>query len=556
MFVSNAIAIAAIVLARQSVPRAPVEPAAAPRTTADGLPLSENPPPARFVSPRPTASFAEAIVNDEVLVAWDPILGAAMEAGRVIVAIQPAHLATSTGEIDWNAFHFDPPILGAINANVGDLEIALDEDAAWWPVAPGALEGEYVVQAILDPVGSPAGIPDAGAPMSEPILISLRGQEADRISLPLVKRVVDDAVPKGDNIELIDRHVEIGLSSAGHLRAAVILPAHHPRDDSAPLRWPIILVVPDGDGSWLMAQDLAPVIEAATDVGFLPQAVWVVLDSRGDWGNHGWMNSPLAGAWERVLEADLLPLLHAQYGASTRAEDRVVVGLGVGGFAALRLVAQRPDLVSAAFVTAPVFPSHRSLGELPLQPESDPFTTTDGVTRSAFGQWIGSHSFRVHCSIEDEFKMGALISPTGRSGRWLDMWSAMLSPFDSATRRPDPIIDASGRISARSAAGWARWDLEHILDERWNTGAEGFSRSWAVLPERDERGASNNARELFDWFNRRCALQAERGHAPPSGRGGCVYLQAIAPSQVVSVTLAVLGPKIRDHFRASLKNEP
>lgn len=550
--------------ARTFSPPRVVEPAPQPPPVdSTGTPIEAAPAPARLIRARAALRSRADIPQeqrDAVLVHWGAAeLGPVPEVGRVIVVLEPPEIEWKGGDepltfsAGIDAEHW---IVAGAGFDGAESVVDLAAGDAWWPVRPEDLTGQFRAHAILDPLGSLAGLGDDRAPISLPVIVTFDSERADLIELTLTHRV-PDAPAATDESEGI-REISVAAGAHGVLRAAVVLPRAHPGDASAGVRWPVVLLLPDADESWAIARDLAPAIRSLVDAGMLPQALYAVIDTRTPFGHHALKDTDAHGPYESALAAALLPTLAETLGASTLAADRVVAGIGVGGFAALRLTAARPDLVSAAFVAEPMMPCDGRLGECRYAaPQHDahgarssiPERTTDQAAEVA---WMGAGTHRVVTTIAEEAALERVLSTSGASGRWLDTWNALCSPTLAPGHRR-PLVRADGVIDATAAAGWEASDLLALVDRSWADCAEPLSQSWALIPVRDRHLACDGAAAFFRWFDARCAEEARQGRSPPSGQGGVIEAGELPHDRRWMALLSVLGPRIRDHFRASLK---
>ncbi len=509
--------------------RAPPDPAPQP-TIPDGSASPEVPAaaPARLVPTRAAGRGRDAVPEgerDQVVVRWDAeALGPTPQAGRVIVVFRlvSEQGATSMPPLRWDTIGDNQCVVGGAMFALDGPGVDVASEGSWWPVRPDDLEGEFVIEAILDPAGSYAGLGDGGSPTAPRLVATLDPAASDLIELTLSTRAPAERVPEGTGI--IALHVSLmgsdhSAAAGPQLNAAVILPPDHPGDASADVRWPVVLAMPDVGEDWRVSTELAPAIRSAMEGGILPRAIWVVLDPRTLTGYLGGADLARHGAYHEVIASVLLPNLADSFGACSGASDVVAVGVGVGGWAALRLAAALPLRVSAAFAVAPAIPFGGAVGEISFR---------DTASEAATVQWLGAGTHRVLLTVADEVALAKVIAPDGSSGRWIDTWRPFLQ---------------SG-------------DLVPLVEATWADSSESISRSWAIVPLRDEHLASGTSQQFFDWFDRRCVQEAKQGRFTPSGRGGVIPAGEVPSHQRWTVLVGVLGPEIRDHFRASLRGGP
>jgi S-formylglutathione hydrolase FrmB len=75
-----------------------------------------------------------------------------------------------------------------------------------------------------------------------------------------------------------------------------------------------------------------------------PEAVVVMPDCFTRWGGSQFIDSAATGAYQRYLTDDVLPLVDGRYRTLARRESRAIIGKSSGGFGALRMLLDRPEL--------------------------------------------------------------------------------------------------------------------------------------------------------------------------------------------------------------------
>jgi enterochelin esterase-like enzyme len=75
-----------------------------------------------------------------------------------------------------------------------------------------------------------------------------------------------------------------------------------------------------------------------------PEAVVVMPDCFTRWGGSQFIDSPATGAYQRYLAEDVLPMVEGRYRTLAERDARAIVGKSSGGFGALRMLLDRPEL--------------------------------------------------------------------------------------------------------------------------------------------------------------------------------------------------------------------
>jgi S-formylglutathione hydrolase FrmB len=140
--------------------------------------------------------------------------------------------------------------------------------------------------------------------------------------------------------------------------------AGNPQGD--PSRRPLLVYLPPGHGarplpavyflhgfggsarSWLNVSTFAPTvperIDARIAAGELPPFVAVFADGATGLGGTQWIDAPAVGRYQTYVADDLTAAVEARFGTLSRREARAVVGKSSGGYGALRMGRDRPDV--------------------------------------------------------------------------------------------------------------------------------------------------------------------------------------------------------------------
>lgn len=113
---------------------------------------------------------------------------------------------------------------------------------------------------------------------------------------------------------------------------------------SAQHDFPVIYVLHglfEGPEFW-QRRGLAALLDAAWQAGTLPELVVAGVDG----GNSFFVNGP-AGAWQDMLTRDFVDHVESRYRVRSQRESRGLLGISMGGYAALRLAFTRSELFGA-----------------------------------------------------------------------------------------------------------------------------------------------------------------------------------------------------------------
>ena len=135
-----------------------------------------------------------------------------------------------------------------------------------------------------------------------------------------------------------------------HARDVVVyLP---PQYDSADQRFPLVLMLPAFGASHYSPLSFSPwkrnTLEALDDQmvsGVCPPAIVAIPDCMTRWGGSQFVDSPATGLYQTYLAEEVVAHLDANFRTIAQKESRAAVGRSSGGFGALRLATDRPDLL-------------------------------------------------------------------------------------------------------------------------------------------------------------------------------------------------------------------
>jgi S-formylglutathione hydrolase FrmB len=450
-------------------------------TTAWGLQVKDEPiAPAKkdrylikaVLDPAAKAPLAEPVGSDDA--------ASETRSGRLILFFVPA---TSRWEATTPAAGpFLNTALPIASVAVRDFaqggEIRVEAD----PIAPttdgvGALamlaelDGAWRVQAVFDSDFNEPGHLGPGNLFSEPMRIELARDRTDEIVLELNARVeesADIAPQTASGVERFERPSKIlsgALRRPASLRAAVVLPYGY--DDLAfPRRmWPTVYVIGDFGSDELEALAAAPALRDPGARAAVPQAVWVFLDASTPWGYGGFCDSAANGPMQRALVDEFIPALEERFRLIAKADARVLLGHGFGGWSAIHLALSAPSTFGSCYAIAPDFVDFSALGRIDLYRDATLFTMRDGADAPAVRSILGPNDDRLHLTLRDQVFAERAIDPDGRSGQRWAARDAMWSPWNAERNAPHAICDAvTGAIDPVAGESWSRVDIAKRLE--------------------------------------------------------------------------------------------
>ena len=193
-------------------------------------------------------------------------------------------------------------------------------------------------------------------------------------------------------------------------------------------------------------------------------AFLVCLDPEGPNGHHLFANSQVNGPVMDALVEEFIPELEATFSLRKEPAARMLTGHSSGGWSALWLTLNRPDLFGACWASAPdpvdfrafQFSNLYESDNLYLSPDpDDPGGTIETPSRRA--------EFEVLMSVRDENLMEEVVGPGNSSGLQWDSWQAVFGPR-TGSGLPAPLFDAeTGAVDGAVLKEWSAYDIGRLF---------------------------------------------------------------------------------------------
>ncbi len=127
-----------------------------------------------------------------------------------------------------------------------------------------------------------------------------------------------------------------------------------PGYDDGEQRYPVVMILA-GFGSTnrslmgfdLWKPNLPELFDQLVVSGACPEAILVFPDAATRVGGSQYLDSPVTGPYQTYLADEVFPFVDERYRTVAGREGRAVIGTSSGGFGALRLAMDRPDVVSS-----------------------------------------------------------------------------------------------------------------------------------------------------------------------------------------------------------------
>lgn len=249
----------------------------------------------------------------------------------------------------------------------------------------------------------------------------------------------------------------------------------------------------------------AELFEGLIEAGTCRPAILVMPDAICRWGGSQFMDSAATGRYQSYLAEEVVPLVDRELRTIPKREARAVAGRSSGGFGALRLGMDRPELFS-------VLGSHA--GDAAFEVSMRPMLTSAAIAYdqaggfSAFAEQMSQRGPRGGTEFDGVFVLAASAAYGADGSKRLPY---ALPPFDLKTAEIIPEL-------------WEKWLLQDPL-ERAESSAEALRSMSCIFLDSgasDEHGLQFAARALAARFGELGATvvheEYEGGHRGTSYR--------------------------------------
>jgi S-formylglutathione hydrolase FrmB len=319
-------------------------------------------------------------------------------------------------------------------------------------------KGEWTVVALMDlDRGARSFSHGAGNGYSKPLRVKLDPTASGPVKLVLDQVYRPTPFKETERVKLVD--IESKLLSAFHgrpvrLRAGVVLPKSYAREKDR--RYPVIYEIPGFSGTHNMAHTAAA--RNATEVDGV-EMLHVMLDPECRLGHHVFADSDNNGPCGKALTEELIPHIERTFRGLGTPAARFVTGHSSGGWSSLWLQIAYPDFFGGCWSTAPDPVDFRDFQKVNIyEPHVNLFTDAEAKPRP-----LARKKDKVLIWYRPFSDLEVVM---GRGGQ-LFSFEAVFSP-KGADGRPRPLWDrATGKVDAKVAKSWERYDIRLVLERNW-----------------------------------------------------------------------------------------
>lgn len=392
---------------------------------------------------------------------------------RLVLDLLPTHRGFGGGVAEAEVIRASTPI-ASWNLPTESVELDLDEGTLLagmpersYPADWEALNGDYRLRPLLL-VKATSDEADVRAEGPE-VPVSLLADTAERVELSLDEVVrgepsAEEMVAAPGVLEvmyesqLLSQHNDYAMVGDEDMhRAHVVLPLGYHDLKHERRTWPVIYMIPGRAGAEEVAGTLAKLAAEPAMKSILPQAIWVVLEKDTPHGHHFFLDSSLNGPRGSALVEEFVPWIDIRFRTIPESDARILVGEDQGGFAALHLLAEHPDVFADAWAISPEAIALEALGTINLYGDASVFDQPDGTRNPALRTSLGSERELIHLDVRGEVMRSRALDRGG--DRWHELCAAFGGspstdrakwwPFEPDTGRPRPI----------QVSKWAQNDL-------------------------------------------------------------------------------------------------
>jgi S-formylglutathione hydrolase FrmB len=336
-----------------------------------------------------------------------------------------------------------------------------DPDRLAWPMPLSqAPPGDYQLMAVLDVNHHYAYNGLNPGDLRSPVLQlkSLNPKQTLPLELTLTERVAPLEVKLPVGIELFDftsRSLAQFWGRPIHMRGVVALPPSYARSRQ---RYATAYLIPGFTTDLVGVTKLAPKISGkGLTEGIFPEMIHVVLDNSCPGGAHEFADSVNNGPWGRALTKELIPYLESKYRMDAKPNGRLLSGGSSGGWAALWLLLNYPEIFGGAWPMAPDPADFRNFygPNLRIDPPENMYQKPDGRPR----MWMREGGREV-APVEEVARQEQVL---GDYGGAFASFEWVFSPRGN-DGRPQPLFDReTGAVNPEVAKAWQRYEIAEII---------------------------------------------------------------------------------------------
>lgn len=195
--------------------------------------------------------------------------------------------------------------------------------------------------------------------------------------------------------------------------------------------------------------------------GEMPPMIWVMLDESIPQGTHEFADSVNNGPWGTALTSEFIPYLESKYRMDARPSSRFLTGHSSGGWAALQLQVNYPQVFGGVWATSPDSADFHDFNGVDLYaPNANLYRNSDGSPVP-----IVRENGKVVATMQEVAQLEKVIGPYGGQFASFDWVFSPKGPDGAPLAMFDRL---SGRVNSDVVAYWREhYDLAHLVKSKW-----------------------------------------------------------------------------------------
>ncbi len=377
--------------------------------------------------------------------------------GRVYVSMTRGAIPPLSGPSP----HNPEPFFGidVVDWMAGDV-LRIDEQADATDTPPHEIgEGPWKAVAIFREVNDSSRLAVEGGLYSQPVIITENPSSAGDMSM-----LLDIPVPTRDwkehkNLRLVHMKSDLLSSELGREithGACVIVPDDYDPNRAEP--YPVMYWI-GGYGSDHYGGRFMKSLFTGTD--YDDQICRVVLNSQCYNGHHLFADSANNGSRLTAFMTEFLPTLEETYNLGKSADLRAIAGHSEGGWAALWMLTQYPDMFRGVWslVPSPIHFKHFFTCDI-YEDKANMFVDSEGVKRPIARNGLTPTVWAKGLTAQDDVV---------KNGGIVGMYDWVFSPKGDDGRAKHLFNHESGEVDSAIAEAWKAYDILEFLKSNWET---------------------------------------------------------------------------------------
>ncbi|MFN8062727.1 MAG: alpha/beta hydrolase-fold protein [Vicinamibacterales bacterium] len=213
------------------------------------------------------------------------------------------------------------------------------------------------------------------------------------------------------------------------------------------------------------------------------------------------VNSPNVGPYGDALMQELIPEVERRFRVIREPWARILSGGSTGGWEALALQIFHPDFFGGTWAYCPDPVDFREYEGVDLYGDANAFYKEYEWRRVPTPNIIDTTG-RVLLTVEQKNHFERVAGTKGRSGRQMDIWSAVFGPTGEDGYAAQPFDKATGRVNKEVVAYWRdHYDLRAHLEKHWSTlGPKLVDKLHVFTGDMDTFQLDRGVRRLDAWM--------------------------------------------------------